>query len=142
LCTRSTRFPLYRTAKSKVGLRIIDWRIVRPTGFDGRSGLDTLEGFTRFDSRTLHLVSDGHGMDIESSDAYSLELFGLFAIKNGEPQVIVEKVLVFFVPGVTGGSFEPDGITTNGIVELLAAHQHGELIKRQMNAVLTLNEFA
>mmetsp|Transcript_4928 Transcript_4928/g.10884 ORF Transcript_4928/g.10884 Transcript_4928/m.10884 type:complete len:274 (-) Transcript_4928:99-920(-) len=81
-------------------------------------------------------------MNVEASDAHPLKLRGFLAVGEGEFEVVVQVEFVLLEAGVTGGSLEAHGISADGVVELLAAHQDGKLIDGDVDAVLTVHEFA
>mmetsp|Transcript_37050 Transcript_37050/g.66704 ORF Transcript_37050/g.66704 Transcript_37050/m.66704 type:complete len:354 (+) Transcript_37050:1241-2302(+) len=101
-----------------------------------------LEVRLQIDLLVAKMVRDTDGMDVESRDAHSLEFGGLLAVRDGKLEVVVEVKFVLLEAGVGGGSLETDGVTADCVIELLAAHQYGELVEGEVDAVLTIDELA
>jgi hypothetical protein len=79
-------------------------------------------------------------MNIETSDANSIERRGIFAVGNSETQVVVKVEFISLEPSVGRRCLESHRISTDSVVKFLGSHENRELVKEELNTVLSLNE--
>ena len=75
------------------------------------------------------LVINRDGVHVKSSNADSREWNGVFAVRDGELEMVVEIELVILETRVRGRRLEAHGISTNSVIEFLASHENRQLIE-------------
>ena len=101
-------------------------------------------GVTRFDFRVgaysstlVEFVLKGNGVDIKTGNVHTV---ARLSVGDCELQVVVEIKFVRLESRVPG--LESDGVPSNGVIEVAAPHEHGELVKGEMDSVLPLDQLS
>mmetsp|Transcript_28535 Transcript_28535/g.47226 ORF Transcript_28535/g.47226 Transcript_28535/m.47226 type:complete len:637 (+) Transcript_28535:189-2099(+) len=94
------------------------------------------------DAVSIDLMLHRDGVDIKARDAGTLKVGGVFAVGDGETQVIVEVKLITLESRVGWWGLETNWISTDSVVEFLRSHENWKLIKSELNTVLSLYQLA